>query len=479
MRKTILTDTELSVHLQNYKDDQKEYRHEVQTIFANSDLVRSISSKNKGRIVATLLYNFDRETFLSLPLDLVDVLSGCKILDARREVKSLIKKIAQLETTALDSEPNRKKVLERKIKRLKSKKESYVDVSNKSLTRARIKIVKRWTKSLSPVQLTLKTLLLDCKLWTKLADLCHFAPRDFQDDWFLSYCFTKKAPENSLISRLLTNREETLRELYQTETIPYEYLRIGGINDEMKRAVASKEKLRTVLWYVDEIGNNELIADRLEKDPVDLPYGKLVDIILSLPDSRLKTLLIEIAERKLKEQRLSIKSPVAIFCDASSSMEVAIKTSAIISSLLCAMTQAELNVFRDTNEVVENPPRSVRDALTFATQTKADRSTSPASSMYRYLSERKHVLTIFVVTDQEENTPFNKCDFADTYYKYASLFKTFPKLIFITFGSSTHMNVKLRVKLGPERFEQVVTNYVFDLNEPDLRKLDVVLAKLA
>lgn len=493
MRKTILDDSTLSTHLQNYKEDKISYNSAVMEVFNNPDYVRNVSVANKGRIVATLLYNLNKETFLQAKFDLPEVLLGCQILDSKRLVKQMIKKIAQVEMKIIDADENRAKKLKRIRKHLNDRKitaEKLMEDNTISFTLSRVKIVKSWVKNISEQMLTFRIVLYNRKLWKELADLCHFCPEDFHCDWFLTYCFTGNLPETSLPYQIQHGDGTLLYELYLKNPIPYELLRLykDKISPCLKKAIAETENLRTVIWYIEEIGNEHIIAKRIDSgEKVDLPYGKLVSLIMTMPDSLLGHTLIRIAEEKLHSYNLTLPSPVAIFCDASGSMDVAIKTSAIVTSLLCAMTKAELSIFRTNNKVVQFPPRTVRESLQFALKTKADGGTAPASSLFPYLEQKKKVSTIIIISDQEENADIEGRQyyygspgkmFADIYQKYCD--EVYPaKLIFITFGNSDQMCSAIKKTIGENLFNKRVTNYNFAKDEPDLRKLDIILAKLA
>lgn len=492
MRKTILNDTILSIHLQKYKEDKTSYISTIMEVFNNPDLERNITLLNKGRVVATLLKNFDHNSFLALKFDLPEILLGCQFLDAKRMTKQLIKKIAKIDTKILDSSENTIKKLKRTRKHLDDQKistEKLFEAQNMSLSLSRIKMVKNWVRRITELDLCFRT-FYDRKKWKELADLCHFCPSDFQGGWFLEYCFTGIIREGTVAYSMKNGDSSGLEKLYTNNPIPYTLLRLkGNLSSSFLEVIAKKETLRTVLWYRDEIKQDDIIASRLESgENIDLPYGKLVDIIMDIQEySRLREILIRVAETKLLEYKLSLPSPVVVLCDASQSMDIAIRTSSIITSLLCAMTKSELNVFRDCNTFISDPPRNVRDSLKFVQKTRAYDSTSPASSLIPYLNGKKEVRTFIIITDQEENTDIHgkytgnmSSDvklFASTYEIYAK--NVYPaKLIFITFGESDQMISALKTTLGSE-YDKRVLNYNFDKKEPDLRRLDTIMMKLA
>ena len=65
-----------------------------------------------------------------------------------------------------------------------------------------------------------------------------------------------------------------------------------------------------------------------------------------------------IAEKRLKEIKLTLETPVAILGDASYSMDVSIRVSTVIASVLTALCQANLRFFTDKDVVPSNIPRT-------------------------------------------------------------------------------------------------------------------------
>jgi hypothetical protein len=502
MRKTILNDNTLSVHLQEYERDNKSYTDAVREVFDNTEYMRSVSAPNKGRVLAVLLHKLDKFTFRNISFDLPEVLLACQILDARRELKQIAKKNGQIEANLIDAPKKKAGKLRRLRKHLNDRKTKletlYEGVPNLSLTSSKISLVREWVNTKTEDELTYRALMFHRAPWRELADLCHFNPKDFKCDWFLKYCFDGKAPQDSVLYKIKNGNAQEVARLYETNPIPYEYLRLNKhlLNNFMKQAVASKENLRTVLWYADEIGHPEIIASRIESnEDVDLPYGKLVDLLSATKNQRLEDALVHMAENKLGKYKLSLPSPVAVLGDASSSMQVAIRTSGIVASLLCAMSNAELSLFRTHNEYIDNPPRTVREALRFGREMRATAATSPAASLIPYLNNRKQMKTFIIVTDEEENTSANSRDqawsnnqrvgpgyFAHTFRRYIN--EVYPaSLIFITFtdrpNNDGDMVTTLKKVLSPAQFEKHVLVYKFSKRAPDLRRLDVVLANMA
>jgi hypothetical protein len=174
-------------------------------------------------------------------------------------------------------------------------------------------------------------------------------------------------------------------------------------------------------------------------------------------------------------------------------MEVAIRTSGIVGSLLCALCKADLRLFNNRDNPINPPPRTVREAVKFGRTMRASSCTAPAVSLKPYLDRKDVVKTFIVVTDEEENTNFKGNQtwhvdcvgegyFADTFAKYIrNVYRA--KLIFITFTDKPNQDGRmvgaLKEVLGEAAVEELVSVFKFGLRNPDLRKLDVVLAKLS
>ena len=95
---------------------------------------------------------------------------------------------------------------------------------------------------------------------------------------------------------------------------------------------------------------------------------------------------------------------VAVFGDASASMQCAIEAGAIFSSMSSVCLDGELSFFR-TN-LVESPypkPQTVEETLEVCQTIQADGSTCPGACLLPYLESKIWLNTIGLVTDEEEN----------------------------------------------------------------------------
>lgn len=480
-RKIILEAVKLSAHVQEYMTNKDSYLTNVKEIFDNPDCYRKMSSESKAFVVTVLLQFREKETFASLKLDVPEVLEACLFLDSTRHKKQLER---QLEVENVSEQKKRK--YQAKLSQVLLKHTQVVECNVPfSLSLSKIKMIKKWTRSISRNDLLFKVLFFDNNLWRSLADYCHFAPNDFVVDWFVSYCFTNVIPAHDPIAPIKAGDVSHIERIYDEIPLSYEFLRLHRTKytSQFFTRIARKENLRTLLWYLHEFETPEIrniIAERLQNENIinTLSYGQITMMLMnSRVEDSLYNMLITASETKLRTYRINLPSPIAILCDASGSMQVAVKTSSIISSLLCAMCEAELHIFKNQNQIA-NPPRTVKESIVFSKQMNADGGTCPASSMNHFLTTKKEVRTFFVVTDQEENGVCQGMNFATTFQKYYNTVSK-ARLIFITFGKSMQMIRQLESTLGQGICSDIVKNYVFDFNDPDLRKLDIVLNSIA
>eukprot|EP00824_Muranothrix_gubernata_P023405 TRINITY_DN623_c0_g1_i5.p1 TRINITY_DN623_c0_g1~~TRINITY_DN623_c0_g1_i5.p1 ORF type:complete len:411 (+),score=74.20 TRINITY_DN623_c0_g1_i5:1025-2257(+) len=242
------------------------------------------------------------------------------------------------------------------------------------------------------------------------------------------------------------------------------------------------EKLDTVIWYYEELRCTEVdmrILNRLEDgEEAQLSYGKLMERLLYFKRVRAPFFdqLSPIAERRLKEVSLPLEPPVVILGDASYSMDVAIRTATIISSLLTALTQAELLFFN--TEVVRPSivPRTIPEVLELASNTRASGMTAPAAALWEYYSSKQKIRFFIIVTDEIENVKSHDTYFAQLFWRYRQ--EVYPaRIVFVSFLENIHE--KGRMVSALEALGIVPLQFRLDAQRPDLRRLDALLGMLA
>jgi hypothetical protein len=237
-------------------------------------------------------------------------------------------------------------------------------------------------------------------------------------------------------------------------------------------------------WNIFE-KHADLITKRLVTDGTDMPYGPMMRHLQML-DTRLPVAkaLTEIAARRLQEYKIDMDKAVVGLGDASSSMDVAIRTSSIIASVLCLVFEAKLHLFSNYDYPVD-APRTVKDVIRMGKELCASGSTAPAASLKPYLDAKEEVHTFIVVTDEIENTSADGKWIGNRDEWFAPLFKRYreevypAKLVFVSFLPDRRDGPMVSaLKAAIPEIDSDITQFLLDVNSPDLRKLDDLLNKL-
>ncbi len=230
---------------------------------------------------------------------------------------------------------------------------------------------------------------------------------------------------------------------------------------------------------------DEIISERLRNgEQITLPHGKLMDRLLLIgtlrdnqPDiptfyrnygrghgrgrgrgrvfdnvnnqnsvqskkSVLYPDLISVAEAQLQKIILPLESPVGVLADASYSVEIAIRTATILSSLLTAICSAKLTFFHGEMFLPSFTPKNVEDVLTLALTTNVGGGTANAAVLLLYYLDKEIIKTFIMVTDGEENESIELADGTKT--RFFKLFMKYreevyvAKLLFISFLAHQH-----------------------------------------
>jgi hypothetical protein len=407
---------------------------------------------------------------------LTEVLKAVTMLDAARQIRVYEKKLKRLELSKTKPKATKLGKIKNNIDNL-----NKLKPSNGSASGAVARHIQRWTRTLTKQELEYFALHMPTEPWKKLADIVHFNPtKDFPAlPWFLPFCFGTPAPAETMVARCRDLTNENVNELLKEFSIPYSHLKQfkDQLNESSKAKIATKEdKLDTILWYYEDLqcpSVDDIIGERLrEGEQINLPYGKLMErlllcrllregesttsryrrnqnITLNNPPAhpekaKFYSDLLPLAQAQLEKIKLPLESPVAVIGDASGSMEVAIRTATILSSLLTAICSAKLNFFNDKVFQPAFIPKTLEDVLSLAIVTKADGSTANAAGLVPYYDAKEVIKTFVMVTDEEENANGTTADgsstrFFELFMKYRA--EIYPaKLVFISFLSHQHAN---------------------------------------
>jgi hypothetical protein len=312
-------------------------------------------------------------------------------------------------------------------------------------------IKKNWLSKIPAKELEDYAVQYPLKYWKKLIDLLHAKPTDLQLPWFTAYIFTGECPTDTLAYKCMKINKDTICDIATTHKLPYNYLRVQHeklMTPTLLDKVFDYTCLSDILTHWDSFSKCDNSASKLVQritsgEDLNVPYGELMKRIQTLEEEGnesnkgLVTCLIDVAEKKLNSYMLNIEQPVAVLGDASASMDVAIKTSSIIMSILCSACNANMHLFNESDLVIENPPRNVTDVINLSKTFKADGCTAPCASLYPYYAKKEVVKTFILVTDEEENTGYDKSYNTDLYF--APMFKKYSdevypaKLVFVSF----------------------------------------------
>lgn len=225
------------------------------------------------------------------------------------------------------------------------------------------------------------------------------------------------------------------------------------------------------------------MAESLQSHKSKATYGKLVERILKFERMNLGKIvgdLVPLADRRLGElkelhQTKATGLRVAVFGDASSSMQAAIEAATIFASMVSTCLDRELSFF---NGNVIHPrhakPQNVQETPQVCHQIRASGCTSLASVLWPYYSKKK-VMDLFVmVTDEGENTNCEDYNFSDLFAKYKQDVNPMAQLIVVTVGSGDRW---FRNSLASNGI--VCKTVTIDETRADLIKFEGLLGQLA
>lgn len=524
MRKLFLKDASLKTHYEAQKGRYAEYVATLLLLLSQGvEIVRGSRAKilasawarNDYKLGAHLLRNHG--SLFQLP----HVLTALEYLDAPRQCAQLERKLAQIQKVLDDKKGGKGKkkkgsvALAAKMGPIRGRindlrREAHIG----SVTSSVASHVRQWVREIPSEQLAFFALLLSPEPWRRLANLLHLNPKtDFQplniksssnnvnvnnddnvneDDCklsevsFLEYAFGKEAPEGSMLAECRKINSENVERIIDTFPVPYSFIRVQvkPLPDAVKPKIARYMTLDHLIWYHEELASpavDTVLAARLADGEVpDLPYGKLMERLLYFRGlgSPIAEQLIPIAERRLGAIQLSLEPPVACFGDASYSMDVAIRCSTIIGSVLTCLTGADLEFFTDA--VVPPPviPRSIRDVLRVVDTVAATGLTAPAASLWPLYRERRAVKFMIMVTDEVENVKSDGVYWPTLYKRYLDEVAPDCTAVFVSFLPKDTMKGRMVAALEALGVRKII-QFRLDSTRPDLTKLDTLLGILA
>lgn len=487
--------TTLEAHAKAQEDSLSRYAAVIALLLkdgvelASNSRIRALAAAWAGKRFDLSEALLSQRAMFSLP----EVVKALAILDSGRQLRVYERRLKEAK---MNAERNGVKLRPKTVAKAKNLMDTTQVLRpptsvGGTLSGALARRLRLWVRRFSAKELEYFALHFPPDPWRKLADLLHLNPdKDFpQLPWFLPFCFgTQEPPDGSYVASAKTMTAENVNELLESVEIPLSEVRqhAAKLTPASKQLLARREnELSRVIWWYEVLKCpevDEVIRERLAAgEHISLNYGKLMERLLTFGgkpeghDPPFIAPLMEMAEKRLHNTKLALDSPVLVIADASSSMSVAIKTATIIASLLSAFSYARLIFFNNSYWEAEKIPTSTQDVLDLARNTRASGCTAHAAGLWPIYEAKERVTTIFVVTDEEENTNYKNFRFLPLYKRYAEEVNP-ARLVFISFlgrqnAEGQMVSQMLKEGLKPMQFRM-------DSGCPDLTKLDSILGQL-
>jgi len=274
-----------------------------------------------------------------------------------------------------------------------------------------------------------------------------------------------------------------------------------AIPAEAKHILAENGPLEDILWWYDELHSVEVemevlerLKDSLEKkqsifndDSPRSNYGKLMERILSFREKKYKFVpyLTKHAQLRLNtvkfEELIDENSFIqcAVLGDASGSMEVAIKSSCIIASLLSVALNADLKFFN--SNVFDPPvtPRDVEQTIEVVNKIDARGGTCMASAIWPYLARKIKIDLFILVSDEGENEKYEDAYFASLFQQYKNEINPKAQLFLVSFLKVGDEGIIMNRLKQTNVDEGCIKQFRLHPENPDTSKFNALLGLVA
>ncbi|EFA81946.1 hypothetical protein PPL_05180 [Heterostelium album PN500] len=362
--------------------------------------------------------------------------------------------------------------------------------SNGSLSGNIIKMFKKWLKTFPEKALEYFALGQPKEVWREMADLLHLSAKDFQADWFLPSCYNKEHTGESINAFAPTDlSDEQLKQLIVKYKPSYSYIRKridpSTMSDELRLIIANYEDLSIVLWWYHELASFDVdnaIARRLANNELGaISLGTLLERAIHFQQQGIPLFrdILPIIRNAFAvfSKRIALPPPLMTLGDASNSMDVAIKISTIIASLVTSLTDnASLRFFNHAPLWAPLDPTSLTDVFNVANIIQGSGSTSPAAGLYPIYENGQVLRYLVMVTDEEENSNYKSYNFLKLYQEYIAKVAPNCKLVFVSF---LRQNEEGQMTTQLKEAGIVPLQFCLDKNRPDVTKIDDLITTLS
>lgn len=268
-----------------------------------------------------------------------------------------------------------------------------------------------------------------------------------------------------------------------------------AVLDEGDRVLlAQHAPLEDLIWYYEELeceGVRDALLRRLRNgEGVDAVrdrsgFAKLMERLLLFRARRapFADLLVPVAESRLADlvrshrRAAGAHNPrVAVIGDASGSMEVAVQTSTVLSSLLSVAMGSTLTFFADSPWEAE-VPSTVVGVLELVERTKAAGGTNMADALAPLLKERRAVDLVILVSDEGENSVGSDGrTFAEVFAEYRREVSPGCRIFLVSFLRENEEGL-VRARLRDAGIE--ARQFRLSMERPDTSKFDSLLGHIS
>ena len=169
----------------------------------------------------------------------------------------------------------------------------------------------------------------------------------------------------------------------------------------------------------------------------------------------------------------------AVLGDASGSMEVAIRSSCLIASLLSVALSADIRLFNEATFAPPVVPRNVDQTVKFVDEISARGGTCMASAIRPFLEERTRIDLFVLVSDEGENERHQNQYFHEVFAAYKETVNPKVRLFLVSFLSVGEEGLILHRLKEHGVDEECTKQFRLHPENPDTSKFQALLGMIA